>query len=123
MSRHAFGGWPAGLSFLLLSAATASCAIVGVVHACRRRYDRHRRWMLRCYVLICSAVALRLISGAAGLVGVPSPEHAYVFAAWSSWLLPLAACEIVERWLQTRLRILLPWPRLRARHGASSSES
>src|ERR1700687_4405811 len=77
MSRHAFGGWPAGLSFLLLSAATASCAIVGVAHAVRRRYDRHRRWMLRSYVLICSAVALRLISGTAELVGVPSPEGAY----------------------------------------------
>ena len=98
MSRHAFGGWPAGLSFLLLSAATASCAIVGVVQARRRRYDRHRRWMLRSYVLICSAVALRLISGAAGLVGVPSPEDAYIVAAWSSWLLPLAAYEIAERW-------------------------
>ena len=97
MSRHAFGGWPAGLSFLLLSAATASCAIVGVVHACRRRYDSHRRWMLRSYVLICSAVFLRLISGSAGLLGAPSPEHAYIFAAWSSWLLPLAAYEIVER--------------------------
>jgi hypothetical protein len=98
MSRRAFGGWPAGLSFLLLSAATAGCAIVGVVHACRHRYLQHRRWMLRSYVLICSAVALRLISGTAALVGVPSPEHAYVFAAWSSWLFPLAVCEIVERW-------------------------
>src|ERR1700675_3426618 len=83
MSRHAFGGWPAGLNFLLLSAATAGSAIAGVVHACRRRYGQHRRWMLRCYVLICSAVALRLISGAAGLVGVPSPEGAYVVAALS----------------------------------------
>jgi hypothetical protein len=98
MSRHAFGGWPAGLSFLLLSAATASCAIIGVVHARRRHYDRHRRWMLRSYVLICSAVTLRLISGTAGLVGVPSPEQAYILAAWSSWLFPLAAYEIVERW-------------------------
>jgi uncharacterized membrane protein len=97
MSRHAFGGWPAGLSFLVLSAATASCAIAGVMHARRRRYGQHRRWMLRSYVLICSAVALRLISGAAGLVGVPSPEGAYIVAAWSSWLLPLAAYEIVER--------------------------
>jgi uncharacterized membrane protein len=104
MSRHAFGGWPAGLSFLLLSAATASCAIAGVVHARGRRYDRHRRWMLRCYVLICSAVALRLISGAAGLVGVPSPEGAYIVAAWSSWLLPLAAYEIAERWPAQRHR-------------------
>jgi len=97
MSRHAFGGWPAGLSFLLLSVATAVCAIVGVIHARGRRYDRHRRWMLRGYVLICSAVALRLISGAAGLADVSSPEEAYIVAAWSSWLLPLAAYEIVER--------------------------
>jgi uncharacterized membrane protein len=97
MSRHAFGGWPAGLSFFLLAAATASCAIVGVIHARRRNYDRHRRWMLRSYVLICSAVALRLISGTAGLVGVPSPEEAYIVAAWSSWLVPLAVCAIAER--------------------------
>ena len=98
MSRHAFGGWPAGLSFLFLSAATASCAIVGVFFVRCRRYDRHRRWMLRSYVLICSAVSLRLISGTAGLIGVPSPEHAYIVAAWSSWLVPLAAYEIMERW-------------------------
>jgi hypothetical protein len=102
MSQHAFGGWPAGLSFLLLSVATAICAIVGVVYA-RRRFDRHRRWMLRCYVLICSAVVLRLISGAAGLIGVWSAEGAYIVAAWSSWLIPLAACEIVERWPAHRL--------------------
>jgi uncharacterized membrane protein len=98
LARHAFGGWPAGLSFLLLSAATAGCAIAGVVQARHHRYDRHRRWMLRCYVLIGSAVALRLISGAAGLVGMPSPEAAYIVAAWSSWLLPLAAFEMAERW-------------------------
>ncbi len=98
MSRQAFGGWPAGLSFLVLSAATATCVIVGVVYALRRRYDRHRRWMVRSYVLICSAVALRLISGTAGLVGAPSPELAYIVASWSSWLFPLAAYEIMERW-------------------------
>lgn len=97
MSRHAFGGWPAGLSFALLSAATASCAIAGVVSARRGGFADHRRWMLRCYVLICSAVVLRLISGAAGLLGVSSPEAAYIAAAWASWLLPLALFEVVER--------------------------
>jgi len=103
MSRHAFGGWPAGLSFLALSVATGICAIIGVVHALRRRYDWHRRWMLRCYVLICSAVMLRLISGAAGLAGVSNAEGAYIVAAWSSWMLPLAAFEIVERWPARRV--------------------
>jgi hypothetical protein len=97
MSQHAFGGWLAGLSFLLLSATIAVCVSVGVVHAIHRRYEKHRRWMLRSYVLICSAVALRLISGAAGLIGVQSPENAYILAAWSSWILPLAVYEVVER--------------------------
>jgi len=98
MSQHAFGGWPAGLSFLVLAATTAICAVTGVVYARRRCYDQHRCWMLRSYVLICSAVVLRLLSGAAGLVGVPSPEEAYVVAAWSSWLIPLAVYEIALRW-------------------------
>jgi uncharacterized membrane protein len=97
MARHAFGGWPAGASFVLLSAATAACAVAGVVNARRRRFDRHRRWMLRGYVLICSAVALRLLSGAAGLIGVTDAEGAYVVAAWASWLLPLAGYELFER--------------------------
>lgn len=112
MAMQAFGGWPAGLSFLLLSAATASCAIIGVIHAIGRRYDRHRRWMLRSYVLICSAVALRLLSGMAGLVEVASPERAYIFAAWGSWLLPLAAYEIIDR---------LPVPRPPSRRAGSEA--
>jgi predicted membrane protein DUF2306 len=103
MSRHAFGGWPAGLSFLVLAAATATCAIAGVIHARRRCYERHRRWMLRSYLLICSAVLLRLISGAAGLVGVTSPERAYFIAAWCSWIIPLAVYEIAERLRAHRL--------------------
>lgn len=97
MSREAFGGWAAGASFLLLTTATAACAIVGVSYARRRQYARHRRWMLRTYVLVCSAVALRLISGAAGSIGVADPERAYVLAAWVSWTVPLAMFEIAER--------------------------
>lgn len=97
MSLHAFGGWPAGLSFLLLSTATAACVVLGVVHARCRRFDSHRRWMARSFILICSAVVLRLISGAAGLVGTSTPEVAYIVAAWCSWLLPLTAYELVDR--------------------------
>ncbi|MCE9534134.1 MAG: DUF2306 domain-containing protein [Planctomycetes bacterium] len=97
MSQHAFGGWPAGLSFLLLSAATAACAIVGVIYARRRRYEQHRRWMLRTYILICSAFVLRILSGAAERIGVQEAEQAYVIAAWMSWVVPLGAFEIVER--------------------------
>ena len=97
MSRHSYGGWSAGLSFLMLSVVTAGCAIIGVIHAQNRRYTLHRRWMIRCYALISSAVFLRLISGAALVAGVASPEVAYIFAAWSSWLAPLTLCFFLTR--------------------------
>lgn len=96
MARWAIGGWPAGVSFVLLTVATAVCAVAGVVQARRKRFVSHRRWMLRCYVLICSAVVLRIISGAVGLFEVPSPEGAYIVSAWASWLVPLAAYELAE---------------------------
>jgi uncharacterized membrane protein len=98
MSTQAFGGWWAGLSFALLSVMTAGCAVIGVVYARRRLFQQHRRWMLRCVVLLCSAVILRLVSGAAGVLGVESPELAYILAAWSSWLLPLGCLEFVVCW-------------------------
>lgn len=97
MSFQAYGGWPAGLSFFLLSISTAVCAVVGVVYARRRRYQEHRRWMLRCFVLICSAVTLRLMSGTISLVGVSDPVTAYIAASWSSWLVPLAGFELFYR--------------------------
>jgi len=99
MARRAIGGWPAGVSFVLLTAATAVCVVAGVVQARRKRFDSHRRWMIRCYVLICSAVVLRIISGAVGLFEVPSPEGAYIISAWASWVVPLAVYELVE-WIR-----------------------
>lgn len=103
MARWAIGGWPAGLSFVLLTAATAVCVVTGVVQARRKRFISHRRWMIRCYVLICSAVVLRIISGAVGLFEVPSPEGAYIISAWASWLVPLAGYELLEHIWARRL--------------------
>jgi uncharacterized membrane protein len=97
MARRAIGGWPSGASFMLLTVATAVCAVAGVIEARRKRFDRHRRWMLRCSVLICSAVVLRLISGVVGLFEVSNPEGAYTISAWASWLVPLAVFEVWER--------------------------
>jgi hypothetical protein len=69
-----------------------------VVRARRKQFDRHRRWMHRTFVLLCSAVALRLKSGVASVLEVPNPERAYVVASWCSWLVPLAAWEVAVRW-------------------------
>ena len=95
MSADSFAGWRAGLSFFVLSVLTGMCGVLGALQACRRRFDSHRRWMVRCYVLLCSAVVLRVLSGAATVVGYEDPETAYVVAAWASWIVPAAICEIV----------------------------
>jgi len=97
MAGESYGGWAAGACFALLAILTAGYTAVGVRSAIRGRFESHRHWMLRSYVLICSAVALRLVSGALEQIGVSDPEAAYVAAAWCSWLLPLAGFEILNR--------------------------
>jgi uncharacterized membrane protein len=97
MAGSAFGGWGAGLSFMLLSLTTAGCAICGTVAARRRQFPVHRRWMSRCFLLLCSAVFLRLISGAASLLELSNEEGAYIIAAWASWVVPLLVFEIAIR--------------------------
>jgi hypothetical protein len=56
--------------------------------------------MMRLYLLLCSAVALRLIAGVATLAGC-TVEWLYPASAWASWLGPLGAH---EAWLLTRSR-------------------
>lgn len=99
MATRAFGGWTAGLSFALLSLLTGMCAVMGVYHARRRQFAAHRRWMVRCYVLLCSAVVLRLMSGAASLIGVDDPDAAYRVVAWASWVGPLAILEMLPAFM------------------------
>jgi hypothetical protein len=52
--------------------------------------------MWRCYLLLCSAVVLRLIGGLATVTGVAAPWFDPL-AIWLSWLVPLAAFELRER--------------------------
>lgn len=93
MSQHAYGGWPAGLSFAVLSLLTGLCAILGVKYVRERKFAQHRRWMLRTFILLSSAVVLRLISGMLDTLKVPHPEIAYIVASWCSWLIPLLVFE------------------------------
>jgi uncharacterized membrane protein len=97
MALHAFGGWPAGFSFICLSLCTGWCAVLGTYFARQRKIAAHRLWMNRCFLLLCSAIFLRLTSGAISLLEVSDPEQAYIFASWSSWLIPLGVYELARK--------------------------
>ena len=93
MAYYAETGVVAAIGFSGLALATGLCALFGWQSAVQKRFVDHRRWMLRCYLLLCSAVILRLIGGLATVTAVEG-TWSYPLAAWASWLLPLAAFEL-----------------------------
>jgi hypothetical protein len=95
MAAYAQTGRAAGLGFFFLAVATGLCAIMGWRAAVGRRFEEHRRWMWRCFLLLCSAVVVRLIGGLATISGADA-DWIYPLTAWASWLVPLGAFEIGE---------------------------
>lgn len=108
MSRYAQGGTVAAIGFGSLSFATGISAFVGFRSAMKRRFHEHRRWMMRNYILLCSAVVLRLTAGVAVFFEVDA-EWVYPMTSWTSWLVPLALYELHIRWTAPA------WQRLVAR--------
>ena len=93
MAFYADAGVVAGAGFAALSLATAVFAILGFRAAVRRRFVQHRLWMWRCYLMLFSAVVLRIIGGIA-IMGNLDTAWTYPFAAWASWLIPWAIFEL-----------------------------
>lgn len=76
--------------------AVAWLVTTGVAIAAIRggRVRRHREWMLRSYVVTLAFVWVRLILGLSILAGLDL-QAAFGVAAWASWVLPLAAVQLV----------------------------
>lgn len=96
MAFYAAAGSAAALGFIVLSLLTAVCALLGWRTAVQRRFDDHRRWMWRTFLLLCSAVVLRVLGGAGTVFAVPWPWYDAV-AGWISWVVPLVGFEIFRR--------------------------
>jgi Predicted membrane protein (DUF2306) len=116
MAFFAAAGPIASAGLATLAIATATFASLGARSAVARRFAVHRRWMWRCYLLLCSAVVIRLIGGLATVTGVAAP-WIDPLAAWVSWLAPLAAFEFRE-WTRRRPGLFdLDRPRARVDQG------
>jgi hypothetical protein len=109
MARYAQAGPIAAVGFSMLAIVTGVCTWFGWRAAVKKRFTEHRRWMLRVFLLLCSAIVIRLVGG---LAVVSNFGSAWVDSlnAWCSWLMPLAILELVQvidrRW--GRSRILAP---------------
>lgn len=92
MAWYAATGAIAGAGLGALAIATCTCVALGWRAAVARRFSDHRRWMWRTYILLCSAVVIRMIGGLATVTHF----HAlwlYPLSTWASWLVPLLIFE------------------------------
>jgi hypothetical protein len=105
MAYYAATGAVAGAGLATLAILTAATTALGWRAVVNHRFAEHRRWMQRSYVLLFSAIVIRMIGGAAEVAGV---EGTYPYAVWISWLAPLAALEL---W---RVSLLRTYPRLQS---------
>jgi predicted membrane protein DUF2306 len=94
MARYAATGAVAAAGLGSLAVATAMCVALGWRAAVQRRFADHRRWMLRTFVLLCSAVVIRMIGGLASILEFEA-VWLYPASTWISWLAPLVVLESV----------------------------
>ena len=100
MAWYAALGPVAGVGFGLLAIATGGTVALGWRAAVQRRFDVHRRWMERCFALLCSAVVVRVNGGIGQVAGIDADWY-YIQTAWTSWLAPLIGLE-VYRWARRK---------------------
>lgn len=82
------------ISLLTLSAAWLLAAGMAYRAARNRRFDSHREWMIRSYVLVWAFVFCRLASRVQGVEDMGG-GNAFI---WLSWVGPLIVCELALQW-------------------------
>lgn len=97
MATRALSGPIAGVSFFLLTFATAGCVVASSWYASQRQFAIHRLWATRSFILLCSPLLLRLMTGTTIFFDFQN-EWTYRFAAWGSWMIPLAVFELRRRY-------------------------
>ncbi len=95
MAFYAAPGPVATVSFAMLAFATAVCAVMGWRTAVQRRFAVHRVWMSRTYLLLCSAVVLRVMGGFASVMEIDAAWYDPA-ASWACWVLPLMAFDLLR---------------------------
>src|SRR4249919_2116575 len=86
-----------GWALAALSLAWMLCAAMAWRAARNRRYDNHRAWMIRSYVLTWSFVLCRLIGKTPALAVLGELGNGAA-QGWLSWLVPLAIAEVALQW-------------------------
>lgn len=86
-----------GVALAALAAAWLATTAMAFRAARNRRFEAHRQWMVRSYVLTWSFVLCRLVGRVPALADLGDGSS----IIWLSWIGPLLACEVALQWGET----------------------
>jgi uncharacterized membrane protein len=96
MSTRAHGGWSSVICFALISVLAWGFTLFAWRAAKQMRFAEHGRWMSRSYLMMCSAIMLRMVHYLIQPLDL-EPTFAYQISAWLSWVPALLVFEITSR--------------------------
>ena len=94
MAFHANGGWPAKISFLILTPLWWWFTYKGYQTARSKNFTAHKKWMMRSYALTLSAITLRLCQLFIHQIISLDPTTQYILVSWGSWMFNLGVVEM-----------------------------
>lgn len=78
-----------------LALTTLAFAAMAWRAARNKRFDSHREWMIRTYVLAWTFVFCRMVMRIPGIADDPAAIAPII---WSTWIAPVLLCEIALQW-------------------------
>jgi hypothetical protein len=94
LSYFAMGGILGKLLFIFLTIFSALCLTIGFITARQQRFEKHRIWMLRFFILLTSAIWLRLFMFIMIYTTGSLDDFQYLFCTLMSWLPQILIFEI-----------------------------
>jgi len=97
MAFHANGGSAAKISFIILTLCWWSFTYLGYSCARSKKFNEHKKWMIRSYALTLSAISLRVSQMLLSYYFNMDPRIQYILISWTSWVgnLLIAECIIL----------------------------
>jgi len=88
-------GWGFGFALLVLAIAWATTTGMAYYAILRRRFQIHREWMVRAYVVTFAFVTFRILNNYGPTSRLQPENDRAITIAWACWAVPLLFTEVI----------------------------
>lgn len=88
-------GWAFGVALVALATAWVTTAAMAYYAILRRRFQIHKEWMVRAYVVTFAFVTFRVLNDYGPTSQLQPGNDRALTIAWASWALPLLVTEVI----------------------------